>query len=264
MTLGERIKQCRQQSGLSQEKVAELVGVSRQAVTKWETGQSAPSTENLLRLAKLFGTTADLLIAPPKSPPQSVAEAMYHLMKEDEAHAAAARRTQRRMFLRLALLTAAAYLLIYLLGRLLWCSRSDLTVLGFLWQARPTGDNSYLFGWLLSSRLFWIAMAISVLPALWGRYRFSFTTLLGFISGWLLGILLGPTQYGTGEYGWAFWGGVFLLSMAMGAILERFRRRGISLRSRKGLIWLISFAVLLLLVLLGIYGAIPDWQGSPG
>ena len=51
MTLGERIKSCRQKAGLSQEKLAELAGVSRQAVTKWEAGQSAPSTENLLKLA---------------------------------------------------------------------------------------------------------------------------------------------------------------------------------------------------------------------
>lgn len=40
MTLGERIKSCRQKAGLSQEKLAELAGVSRQAVTKWEAGGS--------------------------------------------------------------------------------------------------------------------------------------------------------------------------------------------------------------------------------
>ena len=55
MSLGERIKEQRKSSGLSQEKVAEFVGVSRQAVTKWETGQSAPSTENLFKLAEIFG-----------------------------------------------------------------------------------------------------------------------------------------------------------------------------------------------------------------
>ena len=62
MTLGERIKTCRQQAGMSQEKIAELVGISRQAVTKWETNQSAPSTENLFKLAEIFGTTVDLLL----------------------------------------------------------------------------------------------------------------------------------------------------------------------------------------------------------
>ena len=62
MTLGERIKNQRTRVGLSQERVAELVGVSRQSVTKWESGQSAPSTENLFRLAEIFGTTVDMLL----------------------------------------------------------------------------------------------------------------------------------------------------------------------------------------------------------
>ena len=62
MTLGERIKNQRSRAGLSQERVAELVGVSRQSVTKWESGQSAPSTENLFRLAEIFGTTVDMLL----------------------------------------------------------------------------------------------------------------------------------------------------------------------------------------------------------
>ena len=63
MALGEKIKACRQRAGMSQEKVAELVGVSRQAVTKWEVNQSAPNTENLFKLAEIFGTTVDMLLA---------------------------------------------------------------------------------------------------------------------------------------------------------------------------------------------------------
>lgn len=62
MTLGEKIKACRQAAGMSQEKVAELVGVSRQAVTKWEANQSAPNTENLFKLAEILGTTVDFLL----------------------------------------------------------------------------------------------------------------------------------------------------------------------------------------------------------
>lgn len=54
MTLGERIQTYRKQSGLSQEKLAEMVTVSRQAVTKWETSQSTPSMENLIKLAEIF------------------------------------------------------------------------------------------------------------------------------------------------------------------------------------------------------------------
>ena len=54
MTLGERLKMYRRQKGLSQEKIAEMLGVSRQAVTKWELGQTTPSSDNLIALANLY------------------------------------------------------------------------------------------------------------------------------------------------------------------------------------------------------------------
>jgi DNA-binding XRE family transcriptional regulator len=72
MELYERIKTCRQRCGLTQEQVAEAMNVSRQAVTKWENGSSAPSTQNLFKLAQLFGTTVDFLAQDekPEVPPQ--------------------------------------------------------------------------------------------------------------------------------------------------------------------------------------------------
>ena len=54
MTLGEQLKTLRQRTGFSQELVAERVGVSRQAVTKWEAGQTVPTAENLLALSQLY------------------------------------------------------------------------------------------------------------------------------------------------------------------------------------------------------------------
>ena len=47
---------------MTQEFVAEALGVSRQAVSKWENGTSDPSTSNLLALAKLYGISAEGLI----------------------------------------------------------------------------------------------------------------------------------------------------------------------------------------------------------
>ena len=64
MSLGQNIKRFRGEAHLSQEKMAELVGVSRQAVTKWEADQSAPSTENLFRLAEVLSVTVDDLVGP--------------------------------------------------------------------------------------------------------------------------------------------------------------------------------------------------------
>ena len=61
-SLGETIKDHRTRCGMTQEFVAEQLGVSRQAVSKWENGTSDPSTANLLALAKLFGVSAAELL----------------------------------------------------------------------------------------------------------------------------------------------------------------------------------------------------------
>ena len=62
MTLGQRIQALRKEKGLSQEALGEALGVSRQAVSKWEQGRAAPSTANLLALAKLYGACAEELL----------------------------------------------------------------------------------------------------------------------------------------------------------------------------------------------------------
>lgn len=61
-TLGEVIKAHRQRCQMTQEFLAESLGVSRQAVSKWEMGISEPSTSNLMALAQLFGVTAEELL----------------------------------------------------------------------------------------------------------------------------------------------------------------------------------------------------------
>lgn len=61
-SLGETLKDCRIKCNMTQELVAETIGVSRQAVSKWETGTSDPSTANLLSLAKLYGVSAEELL----------------------------------------------------------------------------------------------------------------------------------------------------------------------------------------------------------
>ena len=62
MTLGQRISLYRKKLNISQEELGARLGVSRQAVSKWETGTAAPSTYNLLALAKLFGVSAEELL----------------------------------------------------------------------------------------------------------------------------------------------------------------------------------------------------------
>ena len=61
-TLGEILKQHRMRCKMTQEFIAETLGVSRQAVSKWENGTTAPSTTNLMAMAKLFGVEAAELL----------------------------------------------------------------------------------------------------------------------------------------------------------------------------------------------------------
>lgn len=61
MTLCEKLTQARKAAGLTQADVAARLDVSRQAVSRWEGGQSKPSTKKLLALAKIYGVSLDWL-----------------------------------------------------------------------------------------------------------------------------------------------------------------------------------------------------------
>lgn len=61
MTLCEKLTQARKAAGLTQADIAARLSVSRQAVSRWESGQSKPSTEKLLALAKIYAVSLDWL-----------------------------------------------------------------------------------------------------------------------------------------------------------------------------------------------------------
>ena len=63
MNVSGKILQCRKKAGLSQEALAERIGVSRQAVSKWETGEAMPELPTVVALAKEFGVTTDWLLS---------------------------------------------------------------------------------------------------------------------------------------------------------------------------------------------------------
>ena len=78
MPLSQKILDLRTQRGMSQEELADALSVSRQSVSKWETGQSVPDLDKIIRLADLFGITVDELVRegerpePPKAEPQVI------------------------------------------------------------------------------------------------------------------------------------------------------------------------------------------------
>lgn len=63
MNLGEKIQYCRKKARMSQDALADKIGVSRQAISKWELGEAMPEIANLATLAKEFGVSVDWLIS---------------------------------------------------------------------------------------------------------------------------------------------------------------------------------------------------------
>ena len=62
MTFSEKLKECREESGLSQNDIAEKLSISRQAVSKWERSINEPDIETIVRLADIYDITIDQLL----------------------------------------------------------------------------------------------------------------------------------------------------------------------------------------------------------
>ena len=80
--IAERLQKIRKEHGYSQEQLADELGVSRQAVSKWERGEASPDTDNLIALARLYGISVDNLLFDSSSEP-AVIESMP--TEEEEA-----------------------------------------------------------------------------------------------------------------------------------------------------------------------------------
>lgn len=116
MELKDKLAELRNKKGLSQIAAAEALNVSRQAISRWETGASAPSTENLIELSRLYGVSMDELV--------NGGESGRAENDTESAAAASPRRTSRR--LRLAVIALALAALAAIIGAYLsWRGESD-------------------------------------------------------------------------------------------------------------------------------------------
>lgn len=79
MELGKKMHQLRKMSGLTQEQLAEKLGVSRQTISKWESGSSVPDLESMVRFSRLFQVSLDDLL----EEEESMAEKSEKLNMED-------------------------------------------------------------------------------------------------------------------------------------------------------------------------------------
>ena len=83
MECAARLAELRREKGLSQEELAEKLAVSRQAVSKWERGESSPDTDNLIALAQLYGVSLDVLLGLKLAQTPEPAETEYEAPAEE-------------------------------------------------------------------------------------------------------------------------------------------------------------------------------------
>ena len=85
MSLGEKLNALRRRAGLSQEQLADRLGVTRQSVSKWESGQAAPELGKLVALSELFGVSVDYLVKDGLTEPETRPEGLSRLEAKVEA-----------------------------------------------------------------------------------------------------------------------------------------------------------------------------------
>ncbi len=82
MEMAERLLKLRREAGYSQEQTAELLGISRQAVSKWESGQGKPDLDNLIRLTEIYNVSADYILSGVEKEPETPASKKEDLSPE--------------------------------------------------------------------------------------------------------------------------------------------------------------------------------------
>lgn len=259
MMLGERIKNLRLEHKLSQEKLAELLGVSRQAVTKWEKGLTHPSTANLFKMAEIFETSVDLMTKED--------EKAHCGEKTDEVYRGVEKNIGKEALRRLKIfgIVLLAYYIFFVTCKLALLDLNDtsLSAVFFSPYAGTKTNWNYLASWLWSSNLYWYSALISAVPALFGAWRCSAVSCFGMLSGMILGEIFGKNPagafYGFSHYGWAIWGAVFVISIIMGAVLQK---KKIELSTEKGKIWLIAYAAMVIAAVFLIKMSMPTHFGA--
>ena len=101
MMFYEKLRQCREQLGLSQEDIAERLQITRQAVSKWERGINEPDIETIIRLSDIYGVTID------------------HLLREDLSVArklAVKERSYKKLIIAVAVLSGVLFLMLLVLS----------------------------------------------------------------------------------------------------------------------------------------------------
>lgn len=166
MNIADRIQQLRKSKGISQEELANSIGVSRQAVSKWESAQSVPDIEKIILLSDYFETTTDFLLK--GIAPALVPEKRYSAM----------------MF---ALIGTVLNAIGLVSSIVIWIEQQRAYAVGLGFAVMLIGTGIFLMGQFLDTRDKQKAKRFFLLPGVWillfVPMAFCFNTLMGLMGG---------------------------------------------------------------------------------
>jgi transcriptional regulator with XRE-family HTH domain len=161
MDISAKLKELRTKRGLSQERVAEQLYVSRQAISKWENGEALPDMENLVAISKFYGVSIDYILGAdeesgrdkkPESEPESSAPSYRGSTAKTDAAPARSAENYRKMRRWKGWYTAARVSLIVM---------TAITVINFILKLCNVFDFSLPFGASFPSTIIYYAMTFS-------------------------------------------------------------------------------------------------------
>ena len=166
MQLNEKIIACRRRAGLSQETLAEQVGVSRRAVSKWECGDAVPEPAKLLALARLFSVTTDWLLDDTLGDPQPQPEQKESATQAQTLNSEPNRTAQTNYYAAPGWIDSAPGLIARFLRRWGWLAGVYILLIGVLFTGIGVAGR-LMFGMAIDS-------ATQMESAFWGEVSDGF------------------------------------------------------------------------------------------
>ena len=138
MKIGQKLKALRVKSGLSQEKVAEQLYVSRQAISKWENDEAFPDMENMVALAKFYNVSVDYILAP-EDEDKGLKPLDAELIDYKEEHTESSKISKWQKWYTAARCTLAASTLVTIINYILQlCNLNGIPFLSYIAAGAPT------------------------------------------------------------------------------------------------------------------------------
>ena len=159
MTLGERIAYYRKKAGYSQEGLAERLGVSRQAVSRWESGTALPDAGNLRQISRLFEVSADYLLDEERESPEGPAAAVAQKSHRTNGKVIAGGCMAMLGFWGNVIIYIASRFVEVMIPRKVWST--DRSTWQYWWNSNVTGHSWKYF--VQKYDLEWLVAALTVL-----------------------------------------------------------------------------------------------------